>query len=129
MIELASLDADVKVKERERLARWHERVADSDYALSAANLAAYLAFRQHDVRGLQADLATFGLSSLGRLEPNVRAGIASVRVALDALLGEAPEPDLIGRLGSLRAAQRRLLAERSWRSSVLRRPPGRPGSW
>ncbi len=92
---------------------WHERVAGTDYALSAANLAAYLAFRHHDVRDIQADLATLGLSSLGRLEANVRAGIASVSLALDALIGEAPEPDRLERLGRLRASQRRLLVERT----------------
>jgi len=85
----------------------------SDYALSAANLAAYLAFRQHDVRDIQDDLATLGLSSLGRLEANTRAGIASVRIALDALLGEAPAPDRLERLSVLRATQRGLLAERT----------------
>jgi hypothetical protein len=84
---LASLEADVRQGEHERLERWHARVAGTDYALSAANLAAYLAFRHHDVRDIQDGLATLGLSSLGRLEANVRAGIASVALALDALLG------------------------------------------
>jgi pyruvate kinase len=92
---------------------WRERVGGSDYALSAANLAAYLALRQHDIRDMQADLATLGLSSLGRLEANVRAGLASVRVALDALVGEPPEPDRLERLGVLRATQQRLLVERT----------------
>lgn len=92
---------------------WHDRVTGSDYGLSAANLAAYLALRQHDIRGIQASLATLGLSSLGRLEANVRAGIASVRLALDALLGEPPEPDRLARLGTLRETQRRLLVERT----------------
>jgi pyruvate kinase len=110
---LAALDDTVKHGERERMVRWRERVEGTEYALSAANLAAYLAFRQHDVRDIQSDLTTLGLSSLGRLEANVRAGIASVRLALDALLGEPPEPDRLERLGRLRATQRRLLAERT----------------
>lgn len=110
---LAALDADVRRGERERMECWHERVAGTDYALSAANLAAYLAFRRHDVRDMQEELAALGLSSLGRLEANVRASIASVRLALDALLGEPPEPGRVERLGWLRASQRRLLAERT----------------
>jgi pyruvate kinase len=110
---LAKLDDAVRRGERERMAGWHARVAGTDYALSAANLAAYLAFRQHDVRDVQDALATLGLSSLGRLEANVRAGIASVRVALDALLGEETAPERLERLGVLRATQRRLLAERA----------------
>jgi pyruvate kinase len=110
---LTTLEADVRRGEHERMERWHERVAGTDYALSAANLAAYLAFRHHDVRDIQDGLATLGLSSLGRLEANVRAGIASVSLALDALLGEPPEPDRLERLGRLRASQRRLLSERT----------------
>ena len=50
----------------------------SAYAGSAANLAAYLAFRLHDVREIQEELAVLGLSSLGRTESHVRAGIAAV---------------------------------------------------
>jgi pyruvate kinase len=65
---LATLDDAVRRGERERMGGWHARVAGTDYALSAANLAAYLAFRQHDVRDTQVALATLGLSSLGRLE-------------------------------------------------------------
>jgi pyruvate kinase len=119
---LAALEADVRRGEHERMERWHERVAGTDYALSAANLAAYLAFRHHDVRDIQDDLATLGLSSLGRLEANVRAGIASVSLALDALLGEVPEPDRLERLGRLRASQRRLLSERT--AALLGPQPG-----
>ena len=110
---LADLDAKVRRDERTRMQTWHGRVSGSDYALSAANLAAYLALRQHDVRDIQASLATLGLSSLGRLEANVRAGIASVRLALDALLGQPPEPDRLARLSMLRATQRRLLVGRT----------------
>jgi pyruvate kinase len=110
---LATLEADVRRGEHERMARWHERIAGTGYALSAANLAAYLAFRHHDVRDIQDGLATLGLSSLGRTEANVRAGIASVALALDALLGEPPDPERLERLGTLRASQRSLLSERS----------------
>ena len=121
---LAALDADVRRGEHERMERWHQRVAGTDYALSAANLAAYLAFRRHEMRDTQEQLAALGLSSLGRLEANVRAGIASVRLALDALLGEPPEPGRIERLGRLRTAQRRLLSERT--AALLGpEPPGR----
>ena len=121
---LAALDADVRRGEHERMERWHQRVAGTDYALSAANLAAYLAFRRHEMRDTQEQLAALGLSSLGRLEANVRASIASVRLALDALLGEPPEPGRIERLGRLRTAQRRLLSERT--AALLGpEPPGR----
>ena len=113
---LAALDADVRRGEHARTERWHRRVVGTDYALSAANLAAYLAFRRHDMRDTQDQLAALGLSSLGRLEANVRVSIASVRLALDALLGEPPD----------RAASKRLCGLRA--PSVASSPSGRPRS-
>jgi pyruvate kinase len=110
---LQVLDRAVRDGERERIARWHARVSGSPYALSAANLAAYLAFRQHDIRELQDELAGLGLSSLGRLEANVRTSIASVRLAVDALLGAPPDPSHLARLGRLRVGQRQALADRT----------------
>jgi|GEM_PF-3427207 len=102
---LASLDADVRTGERARLAGWRARLDGSPFAGSAANLAAYLAFRENDIRDLQDELATLGLSSLGRAEASVRATIAAVRAALDAILGDASSPariagsSLVGRCG------------------------------
>jgi pyruvate kinase len=46
----------------------------------ARNLVHYVAFRRHDLRGLQVDLAHLGLSSLGRAE-------AHVLETLDAVIG------------------------------------------
>jgi len=54
---------------------------------SARNLLHYLALRRHDVRQLQEQLATLGLSSLGRTESHVMAGIDAVLRALYALVG------------------------------------------
>jgi len=110
---LATLDADVRRGERERLAGWQWRLAGSSYTGSAANLAAYLAFRQHDVRDIQDELAVLGLSSLGRAEANVRAGIAAVRAALDAILGDAVSPARITRISRLRDTRSRVLGDRT----------------
>ena len=49
---------------------------------SARNLLHYLALRRHDLRPLQADLASHGLSSLGRSESQVTANIDAVLRAL-----------------------------------------------
>ncbi len=49
---------------------------------SATNLLHYLALRRHDLRQLQADLASFGLSSLGRSESQVAANLDAVLNAL-----------------------------------------------
>src|ERR1700683_836259 len=48
------------------------------YRRSAANLLHYLALRRHDVRELQEELASLGLSSLGRTEAHVMATVNAV---------------------------------------------------
>jgi len=48
----------------------------------AKNLIHYLALRQSDIRALQEDLATLGLSSLGRAERGVMASIHAVQNAM-----------------------------------------------
>ena len=61
-----------------------------NFRLSARNLLHYLALRQFDIRSLQDELVTLGLSSLGRAEPHVLPNIQAVRRALRSLrdLGE-----------------------------------------
>ncbi|XXY13641.1 pyruvate kinase [Sorangium sp. So ce216] len=60
----------------------------------ATNLLHYLAVRQRDIRDLQRQLASLGLSSLGRLERCALASLDAVLVALDALAGRpAARPD------------------------------------
>lgn len=49
---------------------------------SARNLLHYLALRRHDLRQLQANLASYGLSSLGRSESRVAANLDAVLNAL-----------------------------------------------
>jgi pyruvate kinase len=70
---------------------------------SARNLVHYLALRQSDIRELQEDLATLGLSSLGRAERNVMASIHAVWTALQKLTGDTDrDPDLEGAALKLR---------------------------
>ncbi len=56
---------------------------------SAANLVHYLALRRFDARDLQLELARFGLSSLGRCEPHVRATLDAARRTTAELLRAA----------------------------------------
>lgn len=56
-------------------------------AKSARNLVHYLAVRAHDIRGLQADLARLGLSSLGRMEAHAMASLNSVLEMLRLIRG------------------------------------------
>ncbi|HUI60497.1 MAG TPA: pyruvate kinase [Steroidobacteraceae bacterium] len=59
---------------------------------SASNLVHYLALRQHDLRELQEQLAAMGLSSLGRTESHVLAGLDAVRMLLCRLTNRACQP-------------------------------------
>lgn len=56
---------------------------------SAENLAAYLALRTHDIRELQANLLTWGVSSLGHSEPYA---LPTLRAVQGALAGEGAQP-------------------------------------
>src|SRR5579862_4482425 len=58
-----------------------------DHRPSAANLVHYLALRRHDIRELQAQLASLGLSSLGRTESHVIGGLHAVMKVLNQLAG------------------------------------------
>jgi len=110
---LDALGADVRAGEQARLAGWRPRLRGSAYAGGAANLAAYLAFRQHDIRDIQDELAALGLSSLGRTEAHVRAGLAAVSAALRAVLGDEASLASAARIGRLCATQDRLLDARA----------------
>jgi pyruvate kinase len=112
-LRLESLDIDVRRGERDRLATWRSRLVGSPYGGSAANLAAYLAFRQHDIRDIQNELSVLGLSSLGRTEAHVRVGIAAVEASLAAILGDGASPSRMARIGRLRETQAHRLSERT----------------
>ncbi|MBL8386484.1 MAG: pyruvate kinase [Burkholderiales bacterium] len=63
-------------------------------ARSARNLLHYLAVRSRDVRGLQADLARLGLSSLGRMEAHTLATLDQVAAMLCLIRGRDLPADL-----------------------------------
>jgi len=60
---------------------------DESNLAGAANLAHYWAIRPSDLRDLQLQLASFGFSSLGRCEPNVRATLEAIAATLQSLSG------------------------------------------
>ena len=72
-------------------AGWLSAIAP-EHLPSARNLVHYWAIRQFDLRKLQATLAEFGLSSLGRSEAHVQATLAAVRSAIAAMLGGSWQP-------------------------------------
>ncbi len=72
-------------------AGWLSAVAPENRS-SARNLLHYWAIRQFDLRELQAGLAAFGLSSLGRSESHVQATLAAVRSAITAIVDGRWQP-------------------------------------
>jgi pyruvate kinase len=78
---------------------------EPNYRNSAKNFLHYLSIRQHDIRGLQQDLSSLGLSSLGVLEPHVMASLNSVISILEQLtedeFSESPEEPVDFRTGPL----------------------------
>lgn len=94
--------------------------AHPDLRISAANLIHYLALRNHDIRGLQRELAALGLSSLGRTEAHALDGIDAVLAALHRIAGrpmtrtpdEEPPVDLRGGAALLRRHTEQLLGPR-----------------
>lgn len=67
---------------------WRPYLRKREYYPSAANLAAYIGLRRHDLRSLQGYLATLGLSSLGRCEGHVMATLDAVINALKQMSGK-----------------------------------------
>jgi pyruvate kinase len=75
-----------------RLERWRPWLERAEFVPSAANLAHYLALREHDLAPLQRDLRRLGLSSLGRAESRVMPMLDAVLATLARLAGEGREP-------------------------------------
>lgn len=75
------------------------------YRDSARNLLHYLSLRQNDIRNLQQDLASLGLSSLGVLESNTLWSLNTVLTLLERVTGKeiskVPAPPVDFRTGPL----------------------------
>ncbi|HUW72685.1 MAG TPA: pyruvate kinase [Methyloceanibacter sp.] len=89
--QVIRLRADVAAGGKAIFRDWRPRLERRPFAMSALNLAHYLALRGRDLRPLQRGLMALGLSSLGRAEGRVLATLDSVTVALAAQAG-LPQP-------------------------------------
>jgi pyruvate kinase len=83
--EVLALREAVGVEGDAIFAHWRPRLGRLSFLPSAHNLASYLAFRKHDVRALQDELAAWGLSSLGRSEGRILASLDTVAAVLAKL--------------------------------------------
>jgi len=84
---MRQLRAAVEQASRALLRDWSRHLRVRIYRPSAANLAAYIALRRHDLRPIQGNLAALGLSSLGRCEGHVVAALDAVIHALQRMQG------------------------------------------
>jgi pyruvate kinase len=92
LAELQRLRAAVGFEAAEQLEAWRPSIERRSFFLSAHNLAAYLALRRRDLRGLQLAMMPFGLSSLGRCESRVLENLdASIAMLSSAVQTGAPE--------------------------------------
>lgn len=91
--EVTRLRASVAADGKATFKRWRQRLERRPFAMSAFNLAHYLALRTRDLRPLQRRLMALGLSSLGRAEGRVLPALDSVIFALAAQAGvSSPGP-------------------------------------
>jgi hypothetical protein len=70
---MRTLRAAVRAVGRTLAKNWRRHLRKREFRSSAANLAAYIGLRRHDLRPIQDHLTTLGLSSLGRCEGHVMA--------------------------------------------------------
>jgi pyruvate kinase len=94
---------------RAQLSSWAPHLKDRDYRASAANLAAYIALRRHDLQPIQRYLASLGLSSLGRCEGHVRATLDAVAQALERMAGRRVPARRLGSVARAMAREQALL--------------------
>jgi pyruvate kinase len=85
---VAALRASVEAAADRRLGEWAAGTERQAFKASAHNLAAHLALRRQDLRPLQIELMSLGLSSLDRRDGRALANLDAVVWALDRLRGE-----------------------------------------
>src|SRR5699024_531890 len=93
---LTELYQQIKAESETEFKAIDKNIERNDFRESARNLFAYLALRRRDIRSLQADLSSWGLSSLGRLESRTLFTLESVIRRLGNTIGkdmEIEEPE------------------------------------
>jgi pyruvate kinase len=107
--QLSAIRSEMMAAERRLQARWSS--LPDERRDSARNLLHYLAMRRRDLRTLQGELASRGLSSLGRAESQAMANVDAVLAIVRALRGEHSHnrPGIGAGRGLLEANTRMLL--------------------
>lgn len=90
LTEILTLREQVQAEGQQIFNHWRTDIHRRAFLISSFNLASYLAFRQRDLRDLQAELIPLGLSSLGRCEARVMPNLDAVAATLRAISGQPP---------------------------------------
>ncbi|XJS11618.1 pyruvate kinase [Aerococcaceae bacterium WGS1372] len=85
--DLIELYKDVRTESEHEFNVLEANIVREEFKASAKNLLAYLALRRRDIRDLQAELSSWGLSSLGRSESRALFTLESVIKRLSSTLG------------------------------------------
>lgn len=82
---LDELYQEVSKESKQQYLKWESQIERENFKSSAKNLLAYLSLRKHDLRKLQNELSSLGVSSLGRLEGKVLPTIQATTSLLDKI--------------------------------------------
>lgn len=121
LADMQALRAAVLEEQKKCLALWQPKLLAKAFLPSAANLAAYIGLRRHDVRHLQRRLAALGLSSLGRSEGHVLATLDAVIAALQLILQQERKTGQSAKIK--RAMERDAALFKQHTDRLLGRPP------
>lgn len=114
LMQMKALRKAVKDTQRQNLQIWKPHLQSRSFAASASNMAAYIGLRRQDVRILQSQLATLGLSSLGRCEGHVLGTLDAVIEAIRRMLGESNEQtSQINKIARVMAREAQLLSRQT----------------
>jgi pyruvate kinase len=113
--QLATVRERVLDTQTQLLASWQPYLHNPLYLPSAANLAAYIGLRRHDLRQLQSRLTRVGLSSLGRCEGHVVATLDAVNYALAMMNHTAVLADPLADINNAMTRDQMLLRQNTTR--------------
>lgn len=83
--QLKKLYHDVLDESQSAYQEWEAKIERPEFKESAQNLLAYLALRRRDIRSIQEQLMSYGLSSLGRLEAKTLATLEATLASFEAI--------------------------------------------
>ncbi|WP_339108178.1 pyruvate kinase [Thioclava sp. GXIMD4216] len=127
---LADLRAMMDRRAQAQMDLWESWITRPEFYPSARNLADYLSLGPGELAPFEAPFASFGISSLNRAEPHLRASIDAVLASLSLIAGQGPAeypPTEIFAAGPARLAARRAMLFGARRSGTHARIMGSIG--